>query len=232
MKNCLLIPGSCNYNLSFPEAVKRGVTFTSLYSDDYPLLNHEAAPEALSLYGHFKRKPLLLLSSKGMCNRSFSDASLFALEASYAGFDVVLKEEFMRCTLNTLEKHNRRVIRLLSCGVLEWLNSSRTNCCCNGAVISPFLPYTIKNKECNKIVDEVCTFFPRIVFFGFSKYEEAIALSALENGAEVYLHRAALAYPLGRRFAEEGAPIVDHVENKKNVVIYRKDDDSFALLQL
>lgn len=227
----ILLPADCNFSLSFREAEKRNVRFVFKNDEQYPLLCSDEAPICLSVIGRLRKRSVLLLSSKGMEQSHYDAAMLFAYEASYAGYDVILKEGTFSYTARSLADDGRAPVIFLSSGILE-MKSRRRHILLEGGggVISPFLPYQIKSKESLMLSDWILAFFPVIVLFGVSRFEYRIALDALDNGADVYLHISSLSYPLARKLALEGVPVMDHVENR-NGLVYRNENGSCSFLQ-
>lgn len=228
----ILLPCSCNFGRSFPEALRRGVRFVCRGDDGYPLMAHDASPGCLSVLGRIRKKSIMLLSSSGMEEAAYDAAMLFAYEACFERYSVIVKDGTFNVLRDNLITDGMGPVTLLHSGILEMGGPRRKKMCGgNGGIISPFLPYQPKTREGSILLDRLVPYFPLIVLFGMSVYEYRIASDALDNGAEVFLHRAALAYPLARRLAEEGVPVIDHIDTRKGLV-YRNEFGGCSFLSL
>ncbi len=209
-----------NYPLSYPEAVKRGVSFIERGESTYPFSCYEITPECISLLGKGDKPDLLLLGSYRMNAYSYQAAKLFAFECMIAGIKIALRcrNGLDNALFSFFRNHKYPLSLFIPEGVLSYrsrnkveMNALLSN---GGSLISPFEPNEERSVISLSYVDEMLTNIPDLVFFGLSSIEYTMALSALDKGCGIFLHSAALSYRNAQKLALEGAPVIEHVNLK------------------
>lgn len=203
--------------------------FSEMGDPDYPFPVSEASPPCVTMLGSFRRPHLLLIGSNRLSDSVLEKALIFSLECAIAGHQVMSfgLGSFSRSLCNSMKQCGRAPVVLLKSGLEELFSSFgfliHDYCLYGGGFISPFLPHLHCRDIPLEALNEAAASFSPLVFFSMAPYEFSIAQSCLDKGGMVYLHYAALSYPLARVLAKEGAPVIEHVDNSKGYVYKRKD---------
>ena len=207
---------SSNYPLSEERCWNEGVDFIERGEEGYPFC-FDGAPDVISALGPPFFPSLAIISATGY-EEDRVPAWRLALECALNGIDFSTNysaQGIERVLCEGAEEADGRVLVMLPGGMESFLDNRKRLSrilLSGGAIVSPFStsePISFKNHLYNRAL---LAHSRSAILLRMRRSEYNFAISLLDNGGNLYLHRMALKDSYGRYLASEGAPVIDSVQ--------------------